>query len=128
MTDKSPIKLNKLEMEIMRIFWGKKEASVRDVFRVLNKVREIAYTTIMTTMHKMEKKGILTHRVEERKFIYKSLVTEDMVKLNVLNEIVNQIFAGSPLDMVATLIKLKKVSLEELESIVKQVKEKKKKK
>jgi predicted transcriptional regulator len=53
--------LGDLECEIMEIVWKKASPSVtvRDVFDVLKNERQIAYTTVMTTMARLAEKGIL---------------------------------------------------------------------
>lgn len=51
--------LAELETEIMTILWDLKNASVRAVVTRLRKKREVAYTTIMTTMSRLHAKGVL---------------------------------------------------------------------
>ena len=51
--------LAELETEIMTILWNLKNASVRTVVNRLRKKREVAYTTIMTTMSRLHAKGVL---------------------------------------------------------------------
>jgi predicted transcriptional regulator len=62
------IALGKLEREVMDIAWKQREVSVREVFLVFEK--RIAYTTLMTTMHRLYKKGVLARRKQGRAFIY----------------------------------------------------------
>ena len=51
--------LAELETEIMTILWDLESASVRAVVDRLRKKREVAYTTIMTTMSRLHAKGVL---------------------------------------------------------------------
>jgi predicted transcriptional regulator len=55
--------LGPLEAEIMEVVWANGEVTVRDVHGTLNKSREIAYTTVMTTLGRLADKGFL-QRVE----------------------------------------------------------------
>jgi predicted transcriptional regulator len=57
--------LGPLEAEVMDIVWDRREATVRDVHRMLSDKRSIAYTTVMTTMGRLTEKGIL-RRVEDQ--------------------------------------------------------------
>lgn len=61
-----------LEAEIMEIVWEleQEEFSVSDVCNILQKTREVAYTTIMTTITRLYEKGLLERRKEGRKYIY----------------------------------------------------------
>lgn len=56
--------LGPLEAEVMEIVWELRDATVRDVHKALAAKRDIAYTTVMTTMGRLTDKGIL-RRVEE---------------------------------------------------------------
>ncbi len=58
--------LGPLEQEIMDIIWKKESVTVRDVVTVLQTRREIAYTTVMTIMSRLVKKGFL-HQTKEGK-------------------------------------------------------------
>ena len=63
-----------LEAEIMEIVWehGWDEFSVTDVHELLEAQREIAYTTVMTTVSRLYDKELLTRRKEGRRYLYQS--------------------------------------------------------
>ncbi len=52
----------------MEILWARGESSVHDVIEKL--VRPLAYTTVMTTLDRLYKKGLLERRKSERAFFY----------------------------------------------------------
>jgi predicted transcriptional regulator len=60
--------LGKLEREVMEISWRKGEICVRDVYLAFKE--RIAYTTLMTTLHRLHKKGVLDRRKQGRAFFY----------------------------------------------------------
>lgn len=60
--------LGELEADVMQIMWTVQECSVREVKQRLRK--RLAYTTVMTTMTRLFRKGLLKRRRQERKFIY----------------------------------------------------------
>jgi predicted transcriptional regulator len=60
--------LGRLEFGVMEILWSRGESSVRDVIQRLN--RPLAYTTVMTTLDRLFKKGLLDRRKSERAFLY----------------------------------------------------------
>jgi len=60
--------LGPLESEVMDVLWNRAECNVRDVIQVLG--RQLAYTTVMTTLDRLYKKGLLSRRKFERAFIY----------------------------------------------------------
>ncbi|MBZ5496089.1 MAG: BlaI/MecI/CopY family transcriptional regulator [Acidobacteriia bacterium] len=62
------VALGKLEREVMNLTWQRGEISVRDVFQAFEE--RIAYTTLMTTLHRLYRKGVLDRRKQGRAFIY----------------------------------------------------------
>lgn len=64
----SPQPLGPLEVAVMNIVWQRGESTVRDVVDLL--MRPLAYTTVMTTLDRLYKKGLLTRRKSERAFLY----------------------------------------------------------
>lgn len=57
-----------LEIAVMEILWTHGEANVHDVVQKLN--RSLAYTTVMTTLDRLYKKGVLLRRKQDRAFVY----------------------------------------------------------
>jgi len=60
--------LGRLEATVMEILWGRGESNVRDVTMRLD--RPLAYTTVMTTLDRLFKKGLLDRRKLDRAFLY----------------------------------------------------------
>jgi predicted transcriptional regulator len=60
--------LGRLEFDLMRILWSRGESNVRDVVQHLD--RPLAYTTVMTTLDRLFKKGLLERRMPDRAFLY----------------------------------------------------------
>jgi predicted transcriptional regulator len=61
--------LGPLELTVMEILWGRGESTVREVVERLD--RALAYTTVMTTLDRLFKKGLLQRRKCERAFSYR---------------------------------------------------------
>lgn len=60
--------LGPLEMQVMNVAWSVGRCSVRDVVERLNS--KLAYTTVMTTLDRLFKKGLLEREKSERAFLY----------------------------------------------------------
>jgi predicted transcriptional regulator len=60
--------LGRLELGVMEILWIWGESSVRDLVQKLD--RPLAYTTVMTTLDRLYKKGFLARRKLDRAFLY----------------------------------------------------------
>jgi predicted transcriptional regulator len=60
--------LGPLEINVMEVVWDVGECSVRDVVDKLDS--KLAYTTVMTTLDRLFKKGLLARQKSERAFLY----------------------------------------------------------
>lgn len=76
--------LGPLETEVMETVWRLGETTVREVHAELEKVRDIAYTTVMTTMARLASKGLLARDTSGLAHRYRpSLSREDYAKSTV---------------------------------------------
>jgi predicted transcriptional regulator len=67
-TENRSLALGSLELELMEILWANGEHNVRDVVAKLS--RPLAYTTVMTTLDRLFKKGLLDRHKSDRAFFY----------------------------------------------------------
>jgi predicted transcriptional regulator len=77
--DGVPPELHELERDVTEELWRLGEAPVRAVLEALNasSERERAYTTVMTVMAKLHRKGVLSRRREGKTDIYRPVMTRD---------------------------------------------------
>jgi predicted transcriptional regulator len=68
----------------MQVLWGQGEATVQDVQKHLD--RPLAQSTVATVLGRMEKKRLLTHRVEGRQFVYRATVTEPDARRSMIED------------------------------------------
>jgi predicted transcriptional regulator len=82
-----------LEADIMEVIWSADdEICVHDVLDVLQQSREIAYTTVMTTVSRLFEKGLLDRRKEGRRYIY----APQMTRHEFLAELARDIYQRLP--------------------------------
>lgn len=120
-------RLGDLQLKIMKVLWEKSEAVVADVHRAVSPRGDLAYTTIATMLRRMEKQGLVQHRVEDRKFHYRPLVKEDEVTRGLSGHLMDRLFEGHLGDMIAHLLTTRQISREELDRLEKLIAERKKK-
>ena len=96
--------LGDLQLAIMRVLWGHGQATVAEVHETLEPERGLALTTIATMLTKMEKKGVVSHRAEGRRFIYKPLVSESQVRRSMVADLTSQLFRGDVTALVNHLL------------------------
>ncbi|HVT61440.1 MAG TPA: BlaI/MecI/CopY family transcriptional regulator [Thermoanaerobaculia bacterium] len=97
-------RLGKLQLAIMRELWDRGEASVAEVHEALEVERGLAPTTIATMLVKLEKKGVVGHRQEGRRFIYRPRVSERQVRRSMVAELTSELFAGDVTALVNHLL------------------------
>jgi predicted transcriptional regulator len=109
--------LGELQHAIMRLLWARDEATVAEVHGALFDERGLAPTTIATMLRKMEDKGVVGHRVEDRHFVYQATVTEDEVRSTMVGELLDRLFAGDPAALVSHLVADHGIDEEEIERL-----------
>jgi len=92
-TDEVVSKLGPLEREVMELIWRRPEeaaeVSVRDIH--LDFEGRLAYTTLMTTLDRLRKKGLLERRKEGRAFFYSPRFSPDEFERSVARDAINML-------------------------------------
>lgn len=107
------------ELEILRILWKTREATVREINESLNQesVKEIGYTTTLKIMQIMHEKGLLVRRKEGKTHIYTSNIDEKETQNGLLDRLIDSAFSGSAMKLVVQALGHRKTSSEELDAI-----------
>ena len=79
--------LGPLEQRVMQLMWRAGEVSVRDVYLELGET--LAYTTLMTTLDRLHKKGLLERRKEGRAFFYAPRVTPNDLERSLMRRLLD---------------------------------------
>jgi predicted transcriptional regulator len=101
----------------MRVLWQRREATVAEVQSELETDPPLAYSTVATVLSRMESKGLITHRVEDRQYYYRAVVSKVGANQSVVGELVDRVFGGSPAELVSQLLASDQVDKDELERI-----------
>jgi len=97
--------LGTLEREVMTLVWTHGEISVREACARL--ASTVAYTTVMTTLDRLFKKGLLARRKIGRAFIYHATATRDELEGAVATELVQGLLqrdGGEALPILSSLV------------------------
>ena len=81
-----------LEREVLGILWAEENLAVRDVQTRLR--RPAAYTTVMTTLDRLYKKGVLTRVQSGRAFVYSASVTREQLQASIASSVLTGILQG----------------------------------
>jgi predicted transcriptional regulator len=83
-----------LELECLRVLWETGEANVRTVQEALAE-RKLAYTTVMTLLDRLARKGAASRRKAGRAFLYSAIADRDRLRVVAIQELADAYFGGS---------------------------------
>jgi predicted transcriptional regulator len=84
-----------LELECLKALWSLGAGNVKDVRSVLTANRNLAYTTVMTVLDRLSRKGVVGRKKVGRSFVYSPLVERDVLRELAVDELVDAFFDGS---------------------------------
>ena len=84
-----------LELQCLKALWELGEANVKDVRRILTGNRKLAYTTVMTVLDRLERRGGVRRRKIGRSFVYTPTLSRESLRRLALKEFVDSFFDGS---------------------------------
>ena len=117
-------RLGTLERQVIEIVWKSDEVTVRDVHTRLD--GRVAYTTVMTTLDRLFRKGLLGRTKRARAFVYSALASREELDDIVASDVVSGLLEGegsAPLPFLSNLVdavgERDRALLDELERLVK---------
>ena len=106
-----------LELEILKVLWQHGPASVRQIQEALSPARELAYTTVMTMLTIMTNKKYVRRSKSGPGSVYEAAVAQDDASTNMLQDLVERMFAGSVPAVMQHLLETSDLDAEELKAI-----------
>lgn len=92
-----------LELECLKVLWNLGEGSVKDVRGGLTANRTLAYTTVMTVLDRLARKGGVARRKVGRSFRYAPVLSRDGLRRLAIRDLVDSFFGGSEDELLAYL-------------------------
>ena len=102
--------LTPLELEIMKVLWKEKAASVQTVMERLLPRRKLAYNTVQTMLNVLLRKGRAVRRRRDRAYEYEPSLTRLQAVREAVADLVLRMFEGSPEDLVMSLLETKQLT------------------
>lgn len=107
-----------LELQILKVLWRKSPLLARDVQEALAALgRELAKTSIITTLNTMVVKRYLTRTRQSNMYLFAPRISESEVGDRVLGDVVDRIFDGSTSAVLLKLFDVKDVDADELKEL-----------
>ena len=111
------VKPSDLEMQILSVLWDRGASTAREMLEAMPDGKKRAYTSILSVMQVMEKKGLLKHRNRGVAHVYSPAVSKRKIIQPFMRKILNEVFAGRPSAMMQALLTETTVSDRELAKI-----------
>jgi predicted transcriptional regulator len=92
-----------LELLCLNAVWNLGEGNVREVQEIVVRKRPLAYTTVMTVLDRLVRKGKLSRHKSGRAFIYRPEISREAMRRAAVRELVESLFDGSEPSLVEFL-------------------------
>jgi BlaI family penicillinase repressor len=92
------------ELEILRVLWDQGPAGLGQIHAVIQERRQVALTTIATTLKTMLVKGLAERQDGPRGYLWSALTSRHSTATGLLGKLVHHVFDGSARRLVAHLI------------------------
>jgi predicted transcriptional regulator len=116
-------KLSKLEMQIMETIWSTGQASIREIQESFPEKRRPAYTTIQTTVYRLEvKKAIRRVKKVGNFHIFEAAVTRDIAQRRLIDDLLS-LFGGRTQPVMAHLIESGKLTMADVKEAEKMLRQ-----
>ena len=105
------------ELAILKVLWDGGEMTVRQVYEVLREQLPIVQNTVQAFLRTMDEKGLVTHRMEGRSFIYRAAIARDATSQSLVSGVLQRVFDGAIDQLVESALSLRKPTPDELDRL-----------
>jgi predicted transcriptional regulator len=113
---KSPT-LTEAELRLMEVLWERGRSTVNDVADAVSGDTPLAYSTVLTTLRILERKGYVRHAKEGRAFVYQPVVGRGEASRSAIRYVLSRFFGNSPKLLVLNMLEDEQIDQQELERL-----------
>ena len=117
MADKPTPRPTDAELAILSVLWERGPCTVREVHDTLSATHDSGYTTVLKLMQIMTDKGLVTRDESQRAHVYSPREGEQKTQRQLLTNLIDRAFGGSPAKLVMQALSASRASAEELIAI-----------
>ena len=117
MAEKQAPRPTDAELAILNVLWERGPSTVREVHDALAGVQATGYTTVLKLLQIMTEKGLVVRDERQRAHIYEARYSEQKTQRQLLADLVDRAFGGSPAKLVMQALSGRKTSADELNAI-----------
>ena len=116
------IRLSAAEEDALKAIWNTGEGNIKDIMANMHPPTP-PYTTLASTIKKLEKNGLITSRLIGNTYLYKSKISESDYKKLYLNNVVESYFGNSYKKLVTFFAAEKQLTPQELRELAAMIEE-----
>lgn len=109
--------LTENELEVMQVLWKQAPLTVTDLLSNIQRKPAPAYTSLLTLVQAMEKKGYIKHQKNGKAFAYLPVLKQEKFLISEVKRVAKRLFGGSPGKLVLNLIENEHLSESEIEAL-----------
>ena len=109
--------LTEAELRLMKLLWARGESSVTELVAGLADTIPLAYTSVLTTIRILERKGYVSHRQDGRAFLYSACVVESEAEKSEVRQLLQRFFGNSREKLLLALLDDGELTSEELKRL-----------
>lgn len=117
MADKPTPRPTDAELAILRVLWERGPRTVREVHEELSPTQDTGYTTVLKLMQIMTDKGLVVRDESQRAHVYATRYSEQRTQRQLLGDLIDRAFGGSPAKLVMQALSETKATADELSAI-----------
>ncbi|HET8775984.1 MAG TPA: BlaI/MecI/CopY family transcriptional regulator [Thermoanaerobaculia bacterium] len=117
MGDKPTPRPTDAELAILNVLWERGPSTVREVHDALSPTHDSGYTTVLKLMQIMTDKGLVDRDESQRAHVYTSRHGEQRTQRQLLGDLIERAFGGSPAKLVMQALSTSKATAEDLSAI-----------
>jgi len=105
------------ELVLLRVLWARGPSTVRQIHEVVSETRPTGYTTVLKLLQIMTEKGLVERDERERTHVYTPRLTEEQTQRQLVRDLLDRAFGGSPARLVMQALAAQQATPEELAEI-----------
>jgi BlaI family penicillinase repressor len=106
-----------VELQVLSVLWAEGPLTARQVLGRMPDRKPRAYTSVLSTLQVMERKGLVSHRAGKQSHVYRARAARGPVLGRLLGRLVSHVFGGDPAAAVQSLLQQTPIAPDELAEI-----------
>jgi predicted transcriptional regulator len=105
------------ELGLLRVLWQRGPSTVREIHDGLESPRAIGYTTVLKLLQIITEKGLVVRDESRRTHVYRSRLSEERTQRQLVRDLLDRAFGGSPTKLVMQALAARRATPEEMAEI-----------